>query len=77
MSNRLRLANFIQAQISFPDADGRPRSAPCRYVSRLEMFVERLTIDPAFLYMNQAAIKNILSIGILEASFLRSAGLDH
>jgi hypothetical protein len=41
------------------------------------MLVERYSICPAFLYMDEARIKHVLRIAIFQASSLRSAGLNH
>src|SRR6202034_3110159 len=76
-SDRLRLANLIQAQIPFSDADRRPACSPRSQVSGFEMQVERLPILPSLLDMNEATIKHVLRVGILQASGLRSAALDH
>jgi hypothetical protein len=56
------LSNLIQAEVSFPDTERGPVCTPIRYVSRPEMLVERRPIHPAFLYMDEACIKDVLGI---------------
>jgi len=48
--------------MAFPDAKRGPSCPPSRYVSGLEVFVERDSIDPEFTYMDEARIKHVLGI---------------